>query len=544
MHLKSRSLALLPAALVMAAGLGLVPAGCGARTGLSVKDAGADVIEEDAAEEDSGFVSRFECEEDDDCIGKEDLCRGPVCVEGKCKPRTPPDCDDHNPCTKDACNAASGQCTHETEARDLDGDGHRGPVPGHLPGDPDSCGDDCDDTSALAFPGNHETCDGVDNDCNGIIDDGAEFVPLGLAPVLVSDLADVTANAGGIAFGGTKAGYLSAYTSRLENQDGSVFLSRLAVSGAVEGERSIVNTTQGDAGGGPIVWTGDRYGMAWTDRRHENFEIYFDTFGVDGKKLGPDIRVTNAPDFSIEPVLGYGANEFYLAWQDRRGGEFSIFGRTLGLDGSLSGQERLLADEGPATGPAIAVSSKAIAVVYRVGDTNSSSVVLRLYAPGFQELGGPITIDSGEKLEIPAVVWNEGRAVVTWGRKNPHRIMGAVVNLDGTMAVAPSVLSVPDVESRRGLPLALGDRLLLVYAAEQTSGYDLVSRSLFPSLMPQGNPAVITTSIGDDMPQALTFGPAGDIGVFFDGKVGTPDGKFKGGAFFTRLRCAIGAGPE
>ena len=32
--------------------------------------------------------------------------------------------------------------------------------------------EDCDDQEAAAFPGNPEVCDGMDNDCNGVIDDG------------------------------------------------------------------------------------------------------------------------------------------------------------------------------------------------------------------------------------------------------------------------------------------------------------------------------------------------------------------------------------
>jgi len=34
---------------------------------------------------------------------------------------------------------------------------------------------DCNDTNANIYPGNEELCDGLDNDCNGDVDDGAVF---------------------------------------------------------------------------------------------------------------------------------------------------------------------------------------------------------------------------------------------------------------------------------------------------------------------------------------------------------------------------------
>ena len=42
---------------------------------------------------------------------------------------------------------------------DLDGDHHSAPLPGKKAGEPDSCGDDCDDTNAAAHPGGTEICD-------------------------------------------------------------------------------------------------------------------------------------------------------------------------------------------------------------------------------------------------------------------------------------------------------------------------------------------------------------------------------------------------
>ncbi|MEE2751097.1 MAG: putative metal-binding motif-containing protein, partial [Myxococcota bacterium] len=56
--------------------------------------------------------------------------------------------------TEDSAAPDSGEESRE----DLDGDGYA---------------DDCDDNNPDVFPGNAETCDGLDNDCNGQIDDNA-----------------------------------------------------------------------------------------------------------------------------------------------------------------------------------------------------------------------------------------------------------------------------------------------------------------------------------------------------------------------------------
>lgn len=67
------------------------------------------------------------------------------------------------------CNATSSRCTFEVLDRDRD----RQP--------PIRCGGaDCDDDSPTRSPANEERCDGVDNDCNGVIDDHDPSCGLGL----------------------------------------------------------------------------------------------------------------------------------------------------------------------------------------------------------------------------------------------------------------------------------------------------------------------------------------------------------------------------
>ena len=62
------------------------------------------------------------------------------------------------------CDEAMDTCTTDcSKSGDADGDGH----------DAISCGgDDCNDGALAAYPKGVELCDGLDNDCNTVVDDG------------------------------------------------------------------------------------------------------------------------------------------------------------------------------------------------------------------------------------------------------------------------------------------------------------------------------------------------------------------------------------
>ena len=80
------------------------------------------------------------------------------------------DCDDDN--------ASVG--APETYYADADGDGHgdgsNGDAGCTVPVGFSLLGDDCDDTNSAIYPGAEDICDGLDNDCNGTIDDGSSTV--------------------------------------------------------------------------------------------------------------------------------------------------------------------------------------------------------------------------------------------------------------------------------------------------------------------------------------------------------------------------------
>ena len=98
------------------------------------------------------------------------------------------DCNDldaqTNPGVEESCDGVDNNCDDEIDEGlneswyvDVDGDGFGDPSDevslcwrpdGYVPTDTD-----CDDADPYVYPGQEEICDGVDNDCNGEIDDGA-----------------------------------------------------------------------------------------------------------------------------------------------------------------------------------------------------------------------------------------------------------------------------------------------------------------------------------------------------------------------------------
>ena len=118
-------------------------------------DAGMDAAAVDAPPE---CTLDEECDDGLFCNGEES------CVEGRCFFADAPSCDDGVACTTDLCDEELDACV--ALAPDEDGDGARDAS--CLDAEGASLGTDCDDADALRFPGNPEVCDPDhrDEDCN------------------------------------------------------------------------------------------------------------------------------------------------------------------------------------------------------------------------------------------------------------------------------------------------------------------------------------------------------------------------------------------
>jgi hypothetical protein len=105
----------------------------------------------------SGFVT--------DATDCDDTCAG-------CYPGNGEVCDGEN----NDCDGMIDEGVMTTFYRDFDRDGHGSPTESteacSIPIGFTTNTDDCDDTCAACYPGSDEVCDGEDNDCDEVIDDG------------------------------------------------------------------------------------------------------------------------------------------------------------------------------------------------------------------------------------------------------------------------------------------------------------------------------------------------------------------------------------
>ncbi len=512
---------------------------CGAKSGLKVgaTDGGSDAAEDGADASDAPIGP--ECESAADCDNT-DACQQVRCVEGHCQASDFKICDDGDECTGDSCDPATGECVFSPLTLDQDGDGYRGPRPGFAAGAPGSCGDDCDDTSAKAFPGNPEVCDGVDNDCDGIVDNNMQYVPFGPEAIRVSENDLSQAGHGGIAFNGEL--YAAAYTGL--KGAGSAwrnYVKGLQPDGKTAFGTEPVTNISSDTFTGPIVWTGAEFGTAWEDRRDGNYEIYFNRLDANGKKLGPDVRVSDADSFSLHPSMVWNGTEFMLVWDDQRNGndDIRIYGQRISVDGQLIGDNVELT--GQFTGsesPSVSEGEKTIAITFNMGTSLGTKIGFRTFAPDFTGPGTLVTLSSSDGVN-PSIVWNKDRYVVVYGKRvngvPSDAIYGVTVNESGQVLTQEKKITFGASFARSQALLPLGDRLLLVWADDKDGNYELYSKMLSPTLGELTPRKRISNDPSDSVYPSVAFGPDGDVGVLFDDR---RTGNWQ--VYFSRLVCSVG----
>jgi hypothetical protein len=474
----------------------------------------------------SGGAPAGSCVTASDCPWS-DPCAPPACVplsngRGSECVAEPLDCDDGNACTFDRCAPDLGACEHQAP-EDLDRDGYVGLAP---PGAPASCGGvDCNDDNPAIHPNAAESCNGRDDDCDGAIDEGTAYRvasrPRELAP------GEPRSQHGGIAW--NDAAYGVTYTTSDSSHKRSYF-GLLDANGEHLREPSLVSEINADTYSGSVAWSGQSFLTVWHDARQAaNYEIYETRFDANAEKLAADQRITNAPDFSLRPIVRYSGSEYLLAWDDQRfedtGGALGIYGHRISAGGALLGSEVLLTSSNEnAEFGTFAIGEERVGFAYIVGDFDDYAALrFRSFDRSWQNGVGPVEL-TNDSLD-PSIARVGDRFVVAWASGSQARgwgsaIQAALVDANGNVLVARAVTS-GDIFARWRTLVSLGDRVLLIWSGLPPGGatFELYFQTLSAAdLSPLSERQLLATSpAGGELVDPLAIlGPEGDIAVVYD----------------------------
>jgi hypothetical protein len=516
---------------------GLLFAACGARTEL----APGQVLSAAGSAGVAGAPPAVECVVAADCPAPPPAqCGSAACTEGVCSLPRGPVCDDGDPCTVDSCQ--TGSCVFLSARLDQDGDGVYAPGTVTDPKAALGCGQDCDDSQFQVFPGAVEVCDGLDNDCNGVADDGTLLSPSGDAPTQVSAPEAERAWGVSLAFDGQAFGAsLTSVSGRTQGQ-----FQQIDLRGKLVGEPKRIARVNAEAYAGPLVWSGDTYLTAYQDARQDgNYEIYYDLLNRKGERLIEDLRVTNADDYSLRPSVLWTGAEALLIWDDRRfegtGDASVLFGQRVSYSGQLIGANLRLSPPGlRAENASAALSDRGVGVAFMTLDVaEASRLKFMTVSRSLDEASAPIDIPFDD-ADGPVVTALNDVFVVTFHQDSGvigPSIYGAVIDQSGVVRAAQS-MTAGAAHARGNATYSYGDRFVMVWADDREGTYQLYAQTFNQQLSPLGARVRITNTLSNTLGASLARSSDGGLGVLY-----TDEGDGKTRAFFTRLDCRANLPP-
>jgi len=301
-----------------------------------------------------------------------------------------------------------------------------------------------------------ETCNGVDDDCDGSLDVIATRVTSDAASSFLASLA-WTGTEFGVSWTDNRDGNYEVYFARLSaavarigadsrisstsveswhpalawsgagfgvswsegaNNEAYTLFARIAADGVKTGSDLTVSAVARSEHMSSLAWSGSQYGVAWTDTRSSGqWDIYFQRVAADGTAVGSNINVTPNPNGSGESSIVWTGSQYGVAWHDNRDANWEIYFALLDANGATIGSHvRVTSNGSESKHPTLAWTGSEFGVAWtdlRDG-ANGEIYFARLSSAGVKD-GGDVRITSdGARSAAPSLSWGGTHYGVAW----------------------------------------------------------------------------------------------------------------------------------
>ena len=203
-----------------------------------------------------------------------------------------------------------------------------------------------------------------------------------------------------------------------DGRDGTreIYFARIDAAGNRIGVITRITDHSGKSYRPSLAWSGNEYGIAWHDDRDGNNEIYFTRVDALGLEIGDDYRVTDDPADSSNPSLAWSDIQWGVAWSDDRQGNLEVYAALIHPSGVQIGVDRrVTSDSGSSSSCSLTWTGSEYAVSFQDNRDGTYEIFLARLDSSVGKIGAEMQLTSfGSSRHRPSLVWTGERHAIAW----------------------------------------------------------------------------------------------------------------------------------
>lgn len=325
-------------------------------------------------------------------------------------------------------------------------------------------------------------------------------------------ISSAISNQGSPSVAANDTGYLVAWHDLRSGGSLDVYAARVTSAGVVDDPAGLPLATGSAPESGPgVAGNGAEWLVAWQDFRNgSDYDVYATRVTAAGAVVSPGGLAINTESGGQEnPVVGADGTDWFVAWQDRRGGaSYDVYATPVvagtGLPVSPAANVVSTADNDQRF-PAVAFGNGVYATVWE--DVRSGTNT-DIFAAGITPAGATVNSDGwiistvANAQESPAIASNGTHHLVVWRdfrNDADGDIYGARFTEDGE-ALDPVAIPISTVDGFQGAPRVASNGVdwLVVWQDFRNNSHDdiFAARVLADGNVPEPNGIPLSTSAG------------------------------------------------